>query len=317
MPYSNSEKSDPQAPASYMTIDSQLNRKSVKNKHRRIFFSFLLGLSLLVYLLYFVLPCFHLSSLSATGLVDLETTDLISLSGSHSFSPLLFVDDKKIEDAIVDNSGGIVLSCNVKASPFSIRAEVEEDHPVAFVSSVGYLTSGKTLEEAKSLLSTSLLSEERKSSLSSALDQYRSTKLLPEVHFPVGVSFSSLENKSSAFLALAQLKRTALNEISYVQYLNQTDNATWNNVCDVFLRGKNDRIYRIKHVLYDQMESIFNNSAFPNDVKDSIESYIAINQMQEESYTFLDEEKTISVYSFSLSYVNGKTKIYTEDSKAS
>lgn len=313
------ENHNPLSKDTYTSINEEMRLRSLRQKKRRIFFASSLGLVILIYLLYFLLPVFHVSSLNATGKIDLENEDFVSLSGYSSFHSLLFTNANKIDENIVTNSSGLVLSSETKVTPFSISVTVEEDHPVGFVSETGYLTSGKTLDEAKDIVMKSTLSSERKNALTSSLNQFSDEKSLPEIHFPKSISFASLENKSSAFLALKEIKRSSLNHIRYLQYVNESNNATWNNVMDVFIKGSKDNIYCLKNLLIDQIAYVFNDKAFPDNVISSIESKINTKHLEKENYTFLDEEKTLEVYSFKVLYSESerKTFIFTEDESSS
>lgn len=254
------ESEDYSVPPSYLTIDDQLSKRSVKYKRKKQFFFCLVFLWVFSLFLFLALPCFHVKSMDVKGLRNLEKSDLFCMMDVNEKASYLTFDKKESESNLKENSSSLLSVVSFKANVFSSSLEVEEDFPVARVNGTGYFTSGRTFDEMKDEVLKTNLSGRRKEELIDELEKECLDPSLTHVYFAKGVFDEA--TKTKVFLPFKDTPSSILKGIGYVIY--QSENFMTMDV--IYHDDPTGKDFLFMDVLYDKVNNVFKEKTFKKDV---------------------------------------------------
>lgn len=287
---------------SFSSVDVEMTRKTKLRKVKRIV-CFFCAISLSLFLvLFFSLPCFQLKGMTVDGLVNFQREDILALTGLNESKLNLLLDSDKASENVVSSSGGLITSCKIENNGIVSSCMINEDYPVCIYKGVSYLSSGKSLSQALTDISSLAISEESKNRISDNFNK-KENQQLPVIHLPVNVS-DDIDHARITFAALAGIPLASLNTFVGIQFVNNSGDANYSNVCKVLLKDGTN-YYLIEKVLSDDLSPFFSNGQYPTEVFRNIEAKIqsaTTDKLATTDFSFDDDlENTYHAYRFQLS----------------
>lgn len=281
------------------TIEYSIARKNRKNQIRKMISVIALSLSSLLLVFYFTLPSFQCKNIPVTGNVNLTKEDIVTLSGNRKYSPLLFLNEKKAAETIVSSSLGLVRSASYQSNGISAKLTLSEDFPHARIKTEtekSYFLSGVETSLMLSRLDSLPLDSSRISDIKANLE--KDSENVPLIHFPTSsfaVDDTAIKN---ALSSLSFFSYSAISTFSDIQFINDSGDSTWNNVCDFALRY-DGKWFVLKDCLVDSFSKYFTSKAFPDIILSSLnEKTKDTETVKTVSYAFKDGSEKIDAYLF-------------------
>ena len=283
---------------SYQVALAEVDNRNKRSKIRKILSVSFTVLLLLVIIIYFCIGSFHVSHMEISGLVNLTRDDYFALSNYRKHQSLLFFEHKD-DNYIIKNSRNLILSNYVKSNMFKAEAKVIENYPVCYIDNEAYLASGDKLSSFLPTVDELSLSND---SILNIKNKLSSATKLPTIHFPDEAKNSQDYTKQATnYLIGAPI--AAINNIEAIEYVNDSNNTTWNNVMKVLIKLNNSNDYILfENVLSKYFSNVFRPDMFPNAIIDSCQDSISKNKISKVDFSFKDEEKIYSVYKFKVTY---------------
>ncbi len=281
------------------TIEYSIALKNRNNQIRKMISVISLSVCSLLLLFYFTLPSFQCKNIPVSGNVNLTKEDIVVLSDNRKYSPLLFLDKEKAADQIVSSSLGLVRYASYESNGIAASLTLIEDFPHAKIKTDtenSYFLSGVETSEMLEKLNSLPLETSRIDEIKANLT--RDCEKLPTLHFPTAsftIDDTSIKNAMSS---LSFFSYSAISAFSDIQFINDSGDATWNNVCD-FAINYNEKWFVLKDCLVDSFSKYFTAKAFPDVILTSLyEKTKDSANIKTVSYQFRDESKTIDAYLF-------------------
>ncbi|MCI1735664.1 MAG: hypothetical protein LKM30_08095 [Bacilli bacterium] len=288
------ETLDASAPASYFIIDQALDQHNRSYRKKKIIFASTLVAVLLATFFYFILPVFQLSSLSLTGLVNLTSSDYLTLLGYTPHQSLLVYDASAIDQGKAKKvSQGLILSSSSKASPFQASAVLVEDYPFCRYGSEVYGLSGKNATDLAAEVSALPLSSERVQALASAVTKEANSQDLIQLHFQTAqtaLETTWLSQTLTPYQGLAVSVTSYLRDIQFA-----ADPSGSNKLTDVVAFDQTNGLYYIfGNVNTSDVPKLFDQNYFLETVLLSCRRSIAEKKTEKVTYTYADDKTSLS-----------------------
>ncbi len=281
------------------TIEYSIALKSKRNQRRKMISVISLSVSSLLLVFYFTLPTFQCKNIPINGNVNLTKSDIVSLSGSKKYSPLLFLDKKKASENIISSSCGLVIAAEYASNGISANLTIVEDFPHAKIKNdtlKSYFLSGLETSAMMEKLNSLPLSSERIEEIKQNLN--KDTEKIPLIHFPTSSFVIDDSSIKSALSSFSFFSYSAISLFSDIQFINDSGDATWNNVCD-FALSYNNKWFVLKDCLVDSFDKYFTPKAFPDIIFASLDEKTRdTDNIKTVKYQFKDDCKEIDAYIF-------------------
>ncbi len=285
--------------ASQDTIEYSIALKGKRNQRRKMISVFSLSVSSLLLVFYFTLPNFQCKNIPIQGNVNLTKSDIVSLSGNKKYSPLLFLNKEKTSQNIVSSSAGLVLSASYASNGITASLTLVEDFPHAKIKTdtlKSYFLSGIETSLMMEKLNSLPLSTERIEEIKANLN--KDAEKIPLVHFPSSSFVIDDSSIKDAMSSLSFFSYSAISVFNDIQFINDSGDATWNNVCD-FAVSYNNKWFVLKDCLVDSFDKYFTSKAFPDIIFASLDEKTKdTDNIKTVKYKFKDDENEIDAYIF-------------------
>lgn len=306
---------------SQSTVEYTINNKIKTYKKLHTVMVLLLLFWFFLLMLYFMLPPFQCKNIKASGNTCFTDSDLANLSENVGYKPLLFLDKDTSCKKILDNSHGLIKSCEYENNGFVATVKVNENYPLGKFkngeTSISYFIfdssdETKTLDDVLDICISLPLDQDRIYSIKDTLTEQ--AKSVPYIHFPSGVDITTDNSVYLSLYPLSSLDYNAISNIAHVQYKNKSGNSIWNNVADVICsyKGKN---FLLKDCLSDikTFPLYFSQKNFPDTLLNGLYNDAVDNNRKAATYIFEDDKTSLEVYSYASKISDKVTFYYSEE----
>ncbi|MFA6624623.1 MAG: hypothetical protein WCS80_02535 [Bacilli bacterium] len=286
------------SPLYYQNIDEDIRKRKKAWLTKKVVFSSLLLILSVFIILYFTISSFRFSSLTCSGLYNLQTNDIIAFSKCSESSSLLFIDSQSLTDSTKKNSSSILLNADFNVNPFSASATVIENYPSGILNDVVYCSSGiKSDELIEAVKTNSCLSDESKTRISDSIRNEAEKGAVPEIFLPESLTVDS-STPAEAILPLKGISPAMLDYIKALEYRNKNGDTRWSNVLSLWIEDeKNNLNFVFDNLLYEWVYSFFSSpKRFTENLLPAMEKAAKEGKLSKTELVYPDAEEKVDAY---------------------
>lgn len=278
--------------ASHDTVETDMMKQ--KNKRQRVKTLLVVTLCFLIsiLLLYFILPMYQCKNIKVNGNIFFENKEVAVLSENDTYRPLIFLNEKRSKEKLIENSHGFILDAQYSTNGFASSVIIKEDHLVGNIDGVKYLGSDRNFNQALEDISFLPLDETNIYTLKEKLEKQALS--VPKIFIKDVDKMSDTQRKRVLFHSW-QATLPVLEKTYAIRYSSEDA-----KVAD-FLFLYHGSYYLLKNLLYDKFPYYFDEKNFPDKIFNAMEMEQKENKRPKRTYA-VSTTQSESCYSYTLIY---------------
>lgn len=288
---------------SYDEMSEKLEAQTQGRKNVRIFLTVFALIFLIYIVFYLTLPIFQAKSMKVRNNDLLTREDVVSLADFNHYEPMFVLPKKETEKKVMENSKGLIVSCDIKSNGFAATANIQEDFLKATYQGEWYISSGIDFPTFKENIQSLPLDDTRKTLILDGLVERKEKYHLPELHLTENQTFDE-KMKEYAFKPFAKLKISSLSMMEGYEFYNEhpSSSVALNyNTVNLLLKQGNS-YFLLEKTLIDQMPLIFSENG-SNSLAQGLANFSQTKKDAVlENFRFYDSTNEYAVYKLHANY---------------